>query len=170
MFPTSLCKDKRNGLSFCQIMKICFSVWLKWMLATFYYFYNMYQKQETDVGSHAFSRSEKSVFCRVLGFHREHPSNDITSSPRNLREGTDESPAGSFGAPSEQCWVQTDFIPQTSCFQVAKQSSHQPAWKFIPRSKEEEKGKQKTRSTTWWNPKVLSEQSELENPHWAAVK
>lgn len=71
MFSTSLCKDKCNGLSFCQIMKICFAVWLKWMLATFYYFYNMYTKQETDVSSHALSRSEKSVFFQGFGAFSE---------------------------------------------------------------------------------------------------
>lgn len=91
------------------------------------------------------SQEQKNLSCAGFWvFHREHPSNNSPSSPRNLGEGIDESPGGSFVAPSEQFRVQTDFIPQTSCFQVAKRScgSLQPAWKFIPRSKEGEKGKQ----------------------------
>lgn len=102
------------------------------------------------------SQDQKNLSFSGFGvFHREHLGNNSTSSPRNLGEGTDVSLAGSFVVPSQQLGVWTDFIPQTSCLQVAKPScgSLQPAWKFILRSKEGEKGKQKTAALRGETPK-----------------
>lgn len=136
MFSASLCKDKRNGLSFCQIMKICFAVWLKWMLAIFHYLYNMYKKQETDVSSHALSRSEKSVFFQGFGAFSESIPVIMHIMPQEAR-GRNRSESCRLLCGS----IWTISSPNRFYFtnlQVAERScgSLQPPWKFIPRSKE----------------------------------
>lgn len=70
-------------LSECLLHLITSTAWLR-------------NKRQTWVAMH--SQDQKNLSFAVFWvFHREHPSDNSTSSPRNLREGTDENPAGSIG-------------------------------------------------------------------------